>query len=106
MLKDWTCKELIEEYHYVRIEIGCHAIMEDWDKYTNEVDRLSLIISEMKRRDIYCKYIRFLDDLERVCYKCIKDIPRWIEAYAFTHPDVQAITARVNIKGEDDADDN
>ena len=46
------------------------------------------------------RYTNHYQDLD------IKDIPRWIEAYAFTHPDVQAITARVNIKGEDDDNDN
>lgn len=31
----------------------------------------------------------------------LADIPKWIEAYRFTHPDVQSITCKVWFKGKD-----
>lgn len=31
----------------------------------------------------------------------LKDIPKWVEAYRFTHPTVESITVKIWLKDED-----
>lgn len=64
MLKDMTNRELLKEYLRTHIDLDRYLEESNYKKYNIERDRLILIIDEMHRRNIYFKYIDFMNSLD------------------------------------------